>query len=207
MQNLKEKLSRLKKQEISATQIEVVELSPELRTKFFTVLMSKLPDYTYRTVTNVRVSPGASNSDDDDLYLEDEGSQEIKEEILSFVRSVAMAGENLAVSPEYKRLVQGGYFVTSITWHAEHRSSPYHLVRFEAGFENGVEGTGFRYSVRFAPRKKDGEYASTFRSFDTVEREQHLQALEAFARETLKSLVSENGKAEGAAENGKGKLS
>ncbi|WP_353949489.1 hypothetical protein Q7W82_14085 [Xanthomonas indica] len=197
--NLQDKLSRLKKQEIDTIQIEVGTLTPELRTKFFTTLMSKLPGYTYRTVTNVRVSPSERLDEDDELSLEDEAPEEIKEEILSYVRSVAMSGENLAVSPEYKQLLESGYFVTAITWRAEHRASPYHLVRFEAGFENGATGTGFRYSVRYAPRTKDGSYATTFRSFDSIEREQHLQALEVFARQTLDDLQELNDTDEGTA--------
>lgn len=190
--NLQDKLGQLKKKEVDATHIEVTALeSAELRTKFFTTLMSKLPGYTYRTVTNVRVSPGVKQEDDDELSLEEEAQDEINEEILSFVRSVAMSGENLAVSPEYKRLLESGYYVTAITWKAEHRASPYHMVRFDAGFENGAAGTGFRYSVRYAPRLKDGTHATTFRSFDSIEKEQHLQALEAFARQTLDALLEE----------------
>lgn len=187
---LQEKLGQIKKKDVEATQIEVTTLSPELRTRFFTTLIAKLPGYTYRTVSNVRVSPGIKADEDEELLLEedDEGAQS---EILSFVRSVAMSGENLAVSPEYKSLLDSGYFVTSITWHTEHRSPPYHLMRFEAGFENGADGTGFRYAVKYAPRTKAGHYATSFRTLDTLEREQHLQALEVFARETLNALVKE----------------
>lgn len=89
--------------------------------------------------------------------------------------------------------------MTSIVWHAEHRSPPYHLVRFDAGFENGIEGTGFRYSVRYAPRANDGHYTATFRAFDSIEKEAHLQALEAFARTTLQVLISEAASSDGAA--------
>lgn len=55
---IQEKLGQLKKKEVEATQIEVSALPPELRTRFFTTLMSKLPGYTYKTVSSVRVSPG-----------------------------------------------------------------------------------------------------------------------------------------------------
>lgn len=203
--NLQGKLSQLKKQEIDATQIEVSTLTPELRTRFFTTLMSKLPGYAYRTVTSVRVSPGEKQDEDDELSLEDDESEDIKHEILSYVRSVAMSGENLAVSPEYKQLLGSGYFVTAITWRAEHNASPYHLIKFDAEFENAAEGTGFRYGVRYAPRTKDGGHSVTFRSFDSIEREQHLQALEAFARQTLDSLLEEVSSSAGQPENEKGK--
>jgi len=196
--SLQDKLGSLKKKEIDSKAIEVGALtSPALRTKFFTTLISKLPKYTYRTVTNVKVSPGVVEEEDEELTLEDGEAAEKKEEILSYVRSVAMSGENLAVSPEYKQLLESGYFVTAITWKAEHRESPYHLIRFDAGFEKGAAGTGFRYSIRYAPRLKDGTYSTTFRSFDAIEKEQHLQALESFARVTLDALLKEmeNGEA------------
>ena len=195
--NLQNRIGELKKQDVPTDQIEVSILkSAELRTKFFTTLIAKLPGYTYRTVTSLKVAPSKVETEDGEALVldvdgEDDADDDVSADMLSFVKSVALSGQNLVVTPEYRQLLDRGFFVTSITWQADLNASPYHRMRFEAGFEQGAAGTGFRYGVRYAPRNKEGGYASTFRPVESLERDQHLQAIESFAREVVAALIAE----------------
>jgi len=197
LEALKENVERRRKEKI---QEEVIELggltSAELRSKFFTRLISTLPGFKLKNVMNLRVSSELSeldNDDDDDakVDLEDVDESEARAEMFAVVHSMALSRQNLVQSQEYKELTSRGFYITSISWRAEQDSNPPDIVQFEAGFQDRKLGTGFRYNVQGAFRAHKGAHRKTIAPVSGVERSKLLSLLASTAGAVLADLLSE----------------
>ena len=183
--------SRIESHRKAVVPRETIELDPEFgadeRTAFFTRLMSELPGYKLKGVTNLRISPSkrSDSETDDDEDLDDDECEAASREMLVIVRSMALTGENLMASEEYQALRKRGFFITAITWRADQTSIPYDAPHLHAEFADGEAGTGFKYSVRGIYRFQEGFYTKTARPADDVEREKLYGLLEATARKVL----------------------
>lgn len=162
-EKLKDKLDSNKKAEIPAVRIEINEFtSPELRTEFFTSLISTMKGFRPENVTSVKVEKLKIESDEEELDFEDDQStEEAKQEALSLVRNVALKGETLLASEEYQSLVKKGFFITSIIWRSKLIKSPHPLIEFEAAFDEPELGKGFKYFVRGAYNFTAKHYTKT----------------------------------------------
>ena len=183
--------SRIESHRKAVVPRETIELDPEFgadeRTAFFTRLMSELPGYKLKGVTNLRISPSkrSDSETDDDEDLDDDEREAASREMLVIVRSMALTGENLMASEEYQALRKRGFFITAITWRADQTSIPYDAPHLHAEFADGEAGTGFKYSVRGIYRFQEGFYTKTARPADDAEREKLYGLLEATARKVL----------------------
>lgn len=183
--------SRIESRRKAAVPRETIELDPDFdadeRTTFFTRLMSELPGYTLKGVTNLRISPSKrSAADDDSADIDDDEREVANQEMLVIVKSMALTGENLIASEEYQSLRRRGFYITSITWRADQTSIPYDAPHLHAEFADGEAGTGFKYSVKGIFRFQSGVYTKTARPADDTERENLYGLLEATARKVLK---------------------
>ncbi|MFN3689047.1 hypothetical protein [Salinarimonas sp.] len=183
--DLKNLLESEKKEKISYDEISLVDFTdPKERTEFFLELISSIPDHSLVGVTTLRVSSAQVN----DVDEEDEAEENARAEMLSVVKGVYLQGTNLMISDEYRRLRESGFFITSIIWEATQNSTPYELVKFDVGFEDPKQATGFRYSVRTAPRGGDGKYRSVAKTPNAVRQSILFDALESTAREILAKM-------------------
>lgn len=171
---------------------EIIELDPDFdaeeRTTFFTRLMSELPGYALKGVTNLRISPSnraTATVEDESEEIDDDEREIANQEMLVIVRSMALTGENLIASEEYQSLRKRGFFITSITWRAEQNSIPYDAPHLHAEFADSDEVTGFKYSVKGIYRFQEGLYTKTARPADDAEREKLYSLLEVTARKVL----------------------
>lgn len=187
VENLVGKVEGIRKTEVPSQQISLLGLdSPDDRTSFFTSLISGIQGYDLDTVINLKVASGTSE-DDDSSAIDDDDNEEVKQ-MLAVVHSVSMQGSNLVASPQYQQLKQGGFYITSITWRSKENVSPYDMIQFDASFENGIEGTGFKYGVKRSSRLKNGDYAKQFRPVDEEDRSHLFELLESAARSVLAKL-------------------
>ncbi|UJB63277.1 hypothetical protein YS110_00090 [Acidovorax sp. YS12] len=183
--------SRIESHRKAVVPRETIELDPDFgadeRTAFFTRLMSELPGYKLKGVTNLRISPSkrSDTETDDDEDLDDDEREAASREMLVIVRSMALTGENLMASEEYQALRKRGFFITAITWRADQTSIPYDAPHLHAEFADGEAGTGFKYSVKGIYRFQEGFYTKTARPADDAEREKLYGLLEATARKVL----------------------
>lgn len=188
VENLVDKVEGIRKAEVPAQQISLQGLnSPDDRTSFFTSLISGIQGYDLDTVINLKVASGASE-DDTEVDIDEDENEQVKQEMLAVVHSVSMQGSNLVASPQYQQLKQGGFYITSITWRAKEKISPHDMIQFDASFENGIEGTGFKYGLKRSSRLKNGQYAKQFRAVDENDRAQLFELLESAARTILAQL-------------------
>lgn len=190
VENFKSKVEIYKKTEIPIKRIEVSHLlTPEERNKFFMQLISSISDFDLETVTNLKVDCfGDSNEDSaDDTEFEEDMS--LKQEMIGVVHSAVFNGENLVASEQYTQLRDGGFFITSITWKAKQKKDPYYLVQFEASFENGKEGTAFKYGAKYATRiANTSDYTKNFKPAEGEDKTKLLGLIETSARNVLDRL-------------------
>lgn len=191
--NLRDKIESKKKAVIPAQEIELTALSrPEDRTSFFTSLIANIRGYSLQTVTNLKVASGKLDQSDAPLDLDDEEEEDdsARQEMLAVVHSVAIQGKNLVASEQYQQLRKGGFFITSITWRSKDEMPPYDMIQFDASFEDGQAGTGFRYGVRCASRLQSGEYAKNFKPVDDQVKQRLFELVETAARSILSELLA-----------------
>jgi hypothetical protein len=193
LDKIKGEVEATKKSTVQLVEIELSQLaSADERTSFFTKLISSLPGFPLETVSRLRVAHASTalDGDDDDIDIESEEIVEVEESMLGVVENVALHGNNLVNSEMYQELKGMGYFITSITWRAKQKVLPFTLVEFYAGFEDGVAGKKFRYSIRGALFFKNGAYTKNLRSVGEDEKASLLSMIERTARTVLAELLA-----------------
>lgn len=191
VENLTSRIESRRKAVVPRETIELdADFDADKRNAFFTRLMSELPGYKLKGVTNLRIAPSkrADADTDDDEELDEDEREAANREMLVIVRSMALNGENLMASEEYQALRKRGFYITAITWRADQTSIPYDAPHLHAEFSDGEAGTGFKYSVKGVFRFQDGYYTKTARPADDAEREKLLGLLESTARRVLTDL-------------------
>lgn len=193
---IKENVEQKRKEKIIEEMIELTGLTtPALRSKFFTRLISSLPGYTLKNVMNLKVSSLQTKSEDeeDSLDLEDELEDgAAKEMFAAVVHSMALSGQNLVQSQEYKDLTKRGFFITAISWRSEHERDSNDIIQFDAGFENRKTGTGFRYQIQGAFRAHKGSHRKSIDHVTDSEKAQLFSLVEDAARKVLANLLKES---------------
>jgi hypothetical protein len=195
VEQLKAELNSQKKTDIPSKLIEISDLSTDERTLFFTSLISTLPGYTLRDVTNVKVRSGLETTMAEEIDQEEEEEEEEDDEMaeaaegmLSVVTDVALNGQGLLSSTEYQLLRDKGFYIAAITWISQQTTTPYNKIEFDAGFEEPKEGTGFRYNVRGLYRNKDGKFTKTLRPLKIDHKQEIFPILEGTAHQVLADL-------------------
>jgi hypothetical protein len=182
---------------------EAIELShlktPEVRTRFFTSLITSIPGYRMENVTDVKVESKLHDyPPPDDLEEgDDEADETTLEEkaaeraMLSVVENIALKGQGLLSSPEYQQLKEKGFFITNIVWKSRQLDHPYHIIEFDAGFDEPREGKGFKYNVRGVYRYVNGVHTATLRQIPKEEKPPFFDLLEQTARQVLSRLTDD----------------
>ncbi|WP_122499533.1 hypothetical protein [Pseudomonas viridiflava] len=183
-----------RKKPLAQQKVELSGLStPELRSKFFTSLISKLPGFKLRNVMNLKVSSLKRNeADDDKLDIDIEAEEsEAGMEMFAVVHSMALSGQNLVQSKEYKELSQRGFYITHISWKSEQIQNPPNLIRFEAGFEDKQNCIGFRYGVQGEFKYHKGAHRKTMTPVEAIDRARYFSLIEKTALELKNDLLTQ----------------
>lgn len=193
VKSLKTRIEGHRKVELSQEIIELTSFKdPEARSEFFLKLITNLPGYRLRDVTNLKVSAGNKDQmvdeEMDDDFEEDDEKRSAEQEMIGVVKNLAMHGKNLTTSEEYQSLRKKGFFITSISWSAEQTEFPQDIMLFDAAFNDGENGSGFKYSVRGTRRYQEGQHLKTIRPVESHEEESLFNLLEQTARSILKEL-------------------
>ncbi len=188
----------------TAIPAEAIELShlktPEARTRFFTSLITSIPGYKMENVTDIKVEsklhdhppPDDLEESDDEAAenaLEDKAAERA---MLSVVENIALKGQGLLSSPEYQQLKEKGFFITNIVWKSRQLDHPYHIIEFDAGFNEPREGKGFKYNVRGVYRYVNGVHTTTLRQIPKEEKPAFFDLLEQTARQVLSRLTDDS---------------
>jgi len=194
-----DELGKKEKKVIKTDSIELSHLrKPELRTKFFTDLITSIPNYTTGIVTSLKVAKFSKSTTSLSTDLDIEEEEESREILLAVVQSVLIRGSNLLGSEEYQALRKTGYYAYGVRWQCEQKAEPHHRIRFDVSFEDKDECREMRYSVAYAPRLKktsqktlgvkSSEYSNHFKQPSEAERAALFQLIEETARKVLKNI-------------------
>lgn len=184
-------IEREKRLTFKRNEIAISHLKPELRSKFFLYVMGKMEGYRADTAIRLKVASAAYDTDNLHDDLDEEAIENAADEMLHLVENVALSGENLLASPQYRQLAESGFFMTSITWRATQIDEPRDRVHFEVSFENGKSGTGFRYLARIASRSSRETYPQNFKLPSEARKKELFNTIEAAAHLALETLQNE----------------
>jgi hypothetical protein len=207
MNEVKNRIEQKKRQDIQSEEITLEGLNTaELRTRFFIELITKLKGYRLENVTSIRVDSALpkpldeseqvivdaeSDSDTMDIELQDDQSVELaKEEMLHLVRNIAMKGNSLLASSEYRDLRDKGFYLSAVIWRSKMEGSQT-IVEFEAAFEDPEAGRGFKYAARGAFYAGKSGPTKTLRPIQDSQKQELLSLIESTANAALQSLRQE----------------
>jgi hypothetical protein len=153
-----------------------------------------MPNFKFENVTNLSVESSIKEDDENEFDLEDDQeNEEAKQKMIVLVKNVALKGQSLLASDEYKQLKDKGFYITSIIWQASKTIHPFLLVEFEAGFGDVENLTAFKYSLRGARTYKKTEYTKTLRKISPEEKQEFLSLIEHTAHLILAELRKKEG--------------
>jgi hypothetical protein len=196
---------------LSATGQTRIELSGvknhALRTAFFLQLIRGVEGFTFTDVKAVKASPlpkeGAEDdeaSDDDEPTPADEMDEDDPDaidaeqaEFVAYVKDLALKGEAIHLTEQYKALERHGLFIRAVTWTATEQKSTGGGARyeFEAGFES-AQATGFTYTPRAVfDRKSDGEFKKTKAVVPPDDKIRLLRLMETAAVTAMSDIVKQ----------------
>ncbi|MFW8644408.1 hypothetical protein ACOJBO_25725 [Rhizobium beringeri] len=186
-----EKLEIQKKSAIQQERVTVEDLTSQQRTRFFVDLVTKMNGFKLDTVTKLKVSSAAEEIDDLDGYDDSDTAEKdlAKSAMINLVKHVALNGNDLLASKQYKQMEADGFFITSIKWEATQTAHPFDKVEFEASFDDAQGGTGFQYRARHARRsERTGSYPHNFKLPEDAVRKELFSLLELTARAVLAAV-------------------
>lgn len=164
----------------------------DLRTKFFTHLISRLKQFNLVSVTSLKVESNKYQEEQDLDFEDDPEIEEAKSKMLVLVRNVALKGENLLISPEYQQLKTKGFYITSITWKSKQENAPYSIFEFEAGFEDPISCKNLKYIVRGQYTVNNNEYVKNIKSISNSDKLNLLSIIEETASIAFNLVKEEN---------------
>ncbi|MCX6952519.1 MAG: hypothetical protein NTV51_10185 [Verrucomicrobia bacterium] len=143
--------------------------SASARVQFFKDMMTNIPDFSWKDVTNIKVGKipkhfSKNTEDDDDEIDADEA-----------VSKVIIYGTRLFSTNEFQNLVAKGFFITAATWKSEYAPEAPDQVEFVAGFSDpetcklfGFKATGKYLSIDgVVQSKRDMLPASSAKAYTT----------------------------------------
>lgn len=192
-QKLTSKIEGHRKKELKKEIVEISDFPAKERTDFFTQLISTLPGFQIRDVNSLKVASTIKKVDTN-LNLDDEEEDleiEIAEkEMIGVVKKMAISGQNLTASDEYQQLRSKGFFITSVSWSAEQTSLPQDIIYFEATFNDGEGGTGFKYGIKGKRKYQEGIHLKTLLPLEDHEKEPLFNILEESSKKIMRSIRS-----------------
>lgn len=175
-------------------EIALSGLSSEKRSRFFVELARGITGYTLIDQNGLRVDRPESLADEDEEDDRQDGdtADDADAALQGLVKRAVLQGNSLLSSAEYQGYAQRGYSMSKLDWIAEGADSKQGWVEFMAEFQNGPEGTGFKYGILGKwDRKEDGERAKTRRAVTQIEKESLLRLIEDGAYKALDSVSEE----------------
>ncbi len=190
VENLIGKIESRRKGTISTLTIDLSQVRvADKRTLFFTNLISDLPEFRLRNVTSIRIAKFPIENIEEDFDLEDPEFESETGSLLAIVQNVVFSGENLTTSPEYQELLHRGFYITGIRWQSQQETAPFHLLQFEAQFEDTENCKDFKYDVRYCPRSSRNTYSMKFKRFQNEDAGYFLELIENIAQENFLTLT------------------
>jgi hypothetical protein len=121
-----------------------------------------------------------------------EDNPEAEEDVLNMITNASFKGKGLLSTPEYQKLKDDGYFITSIIWKSEELKKNGNHIEFEAGLSSGSKSEEVIFAAKGAYRfvEKD-KYTTTRRPLTPEESEKYTKVLETSAFKVFNDIKSQ----------------
>lgn len=146
---------------------------PAKRIQFFVDLMNGITGFRLRAVRDVKAERMSSFQQE----ISNEEEKESKEQLEDMVKKMALVGGDVWNSPEFRTMVERGFYVYNAKWLGTENERENRVIEFDAGFSNG-ECRDF--SVRVLGLYKRNERGDL---------EKKITPLSPQERESLRSIV------------------
>lgn len=145
----KEKLKEKNADDYKEFEINLsIVAKPDDRTKFFIELINGIDDYELVDVASALINKFTI-------------TQEADEDIVGFIKKIALDGDSVHTSSEFNRLTNDGFYITKIEWTIKSCSSTGDKIDLLAEFSDTTNCSDFKYSIkRIYSLKENGEYNS-----------------------------------------------
>lgn len=161
--------------------------SPKLRSKFFHELVTSLPGYVRRDVTDVYVYKAKPEPDDDD-ESEDSASSDLD----THVERIFLRGNGVTRSELLNELLdEEDYYITKIGWTATETLGLGNIYDIEAVFANPNDCTGFSFILCGVFPVEEGKVTTRRRAPHKSEIEAISRVIESKSRELVAKLREE----------------
>lgn len=155
-------------EKIHEDKIDLYGWSHGQKIEYFTTLIESIDECKLLDVIKVSVNH--------------EDNPEAEEDVLNMITNASFKGKGLLATPEYQKLKNDGYFITSIIWKSEELKKNGDYIEFEAGLSSASKSEEVMFTAKGAYRfvEKD-KYTSTRRPLTIEESEKYTKILEKSA--------------------------
>jgi len=159
----------------------------EDRTRFFELLIDKVPGYSQLDVSDVYLYNPKKDVDGLD---DEEGEIDDDEPTLGIhITRASLKGGRVLESPEIKELLVKGFYISKIVWKARESGFDADKVEFEAQFGEPETCTRFSYLVKgYYEYQGDGRFSKHRKQFDSADERELGKLIERAARAAIASL-------------------
>lgn len=166
MKMLLEGIEKKSNSKISENKINLYGLRHNQKIEYFTSLISSIEECTLSDVVKVTVN-------------NEEDNPEVEEEVLNMITNASFKGKGLLLTPEYQKLKDDGYYITSIIWTSIEVKKNGDKIEFEASIITSKECEEVNFAAKGAYRfiEKD-KYTTTRRPLKIEETNKYTKFLE-----------------------------
>lgn len=116
--------------------------------------------------------------------------QEADEEVVGYIKKIALDGDSVHTSGEFQRLTNDGFYLTKIEWTVQSEKATGDKIDLLAEFTDTVNCSGFKYGIKRVYSIKDnGEYNSGKTPSDS-DRTVILPKIELSARQSYDKIAN-----------------
>jgi hypothetical protein len=175
---IKEKLKEKNTDSYEEFEINLSTLTePADRTRFFIELINNIDGYNLKDVTSAFINKSATQ-------------QEADEEVVGYIKKIALDGDSVHTSGEFQRLTNDGFYLTKIEWTVQSEKATGDKIDLLAEFTDTVNCSGFKYGIKRVYSIKDnGEYNSGKTPSDS-DRTVILPKIELSARQSYDKIAN-----------------
>lgn len=178
-----EKTLEVAERDIELETIDFTQIaSPRLRTLFFTELITSFHGFEPTDVTNLSVYFG-------DFTPDETEESDVQDDFYGIVERVALNGESLLKSREFKELTDRGFYISRIRWQSLKKSNN-ELIEFEALFSDARNCNNFLYDVKCKYNPTNSGHTKTGRPIPELDKKNLILLLENTSRRVFKDIVS-----------------
>ncbi|RRS31401.1 MAG: hypothetical protein P794_03855 [Epsilonproteobacteria bacterium (ex Lamellibrachia satsuma)] len=178
MESILSGIEQTTSEEINEDKIDLHGWNHSQKIEYFTTLIDSIDECKMFDVIKVSVNH--------------EDNPEVEEEVLNMITNASFKGKGLLSTPEYQKLKDDGYFITSIIWKSEELKKNGNHIEFEAGLSSGSNSEEVIFAVKGAYRfvEKD-KYTTTRRPLTPEESEKYTKVLETSAFKVFNDIKSQ----------------